>query len=310
MDFRPRLMDDDDPVFLGFLAIFSALAAVMVVWMVNVELPEVRALDEIPDRFTKMLAPPPDAPPPPPEDLKTDQVDENAKGPEKDKPEDAAKPKEAPKNKVEAAQQREALKEDITQKSVLLKMLVTRGNSSSGSLAEDLFAGDGEAGNLEAALANANGGVAIASAETISRQGKGGSTTDATVADVGGIGGGNDAKLTETPKTKIEGTTEMGEGDGDLEDGDMGSVKHVVQRNFGQLTYCYEQVLRSAPNVSGRVEIEWYVTKGRVTSAEVFANTTGSAELGKCIKGKIERWSFPLEVQGEIVYPFIFRPKS
>jgi hypothetical protein len=33
MDFRPRLIEDDDPVFFGFLAIWSALGFVLLIWV-------------------------------------------------------------------------------------------------------------------------------------------------------------------------------------------------------------------------------------------------------------------------------------
>ena len=54
MDFRPKMMDDDDPVFLGFLAIWSALALVFMIYVMNTDPPEFQ-LEELPDRFTKMV---------------------------------------------------------------------------------------------------------------------------------------------------------------------------------------------------------------------------------------------------------------
>lgn len=314
MDFRPRLMDDDDPVFLGFLAIFSALAAVLLVWIWNTEPPQVTSIDQIPDRFTKLVLKPPEEQQPlemPVDDkLIDDSKSESAQKAEKAESKEE-KPKEAPKNKTEAAQQREAAKQEVIQKSLLLKMLTTRGANGNGSFAEDLFSdSDGTFGDLDKALAE-SGGVEIASAESKLRQGSatGTGSKDADIGDLGGVGGGS-ASVGSGPSTKIEGSTSLGEGDTFLEEGDVGSVKKTVQKNFGQLTYCYEQRLNKVPGLAGRVEIEWYVKGGRVTTAQVFANTTGDSELGDCIVGKIKRWSFPGDVEGEILYPFIFKPKG
>lgn len=311
MDFRPPLLQDDDPVFLGFLAIFSAIAAVFVVWALNTEVPEVTSLEQIPDRFTQLVMKPEEPIEPVEDPTKEEIIDENAKAEKVDKKKEETpkeKPKEKPKNKVDAAKQQEALKQSVMQKSLLLKMLTTRGESGRG-FAEDLFAeGGDQMADLDAALEGV-GGVEVASAESELRQGKGGDTKDADIGDLAGVGGGT-AEVGSGPATKIEGKTELGAGDAILDEGDVGSVKKTVQRNFGQLTYCYEQRLRQNPSLAGRVEIEWYVNGGRVTSAEVFANTTGDSELGQCIVKKIKRWSFPSEVQGEILYPFIFKPKG
>jgi hypothetical protein len=280
---------------------------VLLVYIWNTEIPEVQSLEEIPDRFTKMLLPPED--PPEVEPLETDEVDESLKSEAKEekKVEKKVEKKAKPKNKVDAAKQREAMKQDVVQKSLLLKMLTTRGESS-GGFAEDLWTDDKGLGDLDAAIKGA-GGVEIASAENQMRQGQGGDTKDADIGDLAGVGGG-DAALGSGPETKIEGSTELGQGEGDFEEGDIGSVKRVVQRNFGQLTYCYEQRLKQNPRLSGRVEIEGYGNNGRVSSAKVFANTSGDSELGACIVKKIKRWSFPPEIEGEIIYPFIFKPKG
>lgn len=311
MDFRPKLMDDDDPVFLGFLAIFSALAAVLMVWIWNTEPAQVTSIEQIPDRFTKLILKPPEEPPPPLETPKDDKLVDESKEEKAEKAEaKEEKPKEAPKDKVEAAQQREALKQDVMQKSLLLKMLTTKSDNSRG-FAEDLWSdGEGPTADLDAALA-ASGNVEIASAENKLRQGQGGpGNRDADIGDLQGTGVAGDAKVGSAPVAKLEGSTQLGDGDAILEEGDAGAVKKTVQKNFAQLTYCYEQRLNKVPGLQGRVEIEWYVKGGRVTSANVFANTTGDAELGTCIVGKVKRWSFPAEIEGEILYPFIFKPKG
>ena len=112
-DFRPKLIDEDDPVFLGFLALWTAVAAVLMIYVYNTEPVESVSMDEIPDRFVTVIQPADEAPPPP-EDVEP-TVDPDAKGEvvEKDEPTEEAKPKEKeePKSreeKVADAQRKEA----------------------------------------------------------------------------------------------------------------------------------------------------------------------------------------------------------
>ena len=42
----------------------------------------------------------------------------------------------------------------------------------------------------------------------------------------------------------------------------------------------------------------------------VFANSTGSDALGKCIVGKIRTWRFPAEVSGDVIFPFVLTPSG
>ena len=66
MDFRPRFIDDDDPVYYGFLSVFWALGIVFGIITVNAP-PRTPSVDELPDRFTQIISTPPaeDTPPPP-----------------------------------------------------------------------------------------------------------------------------------------------------------------------------------------------------------------------------------------------------
>ena len=124
----------------------------------------------------------------------------------------------------------------------------------------------------------------------------------ATTPDVAVVSGG--------PELQVKANVDMGNADvSDVSDG--AGVKKVVRAKYGQLKYCYEKSLRSNPQLSGRVEIEFVVGRGgRVTTAGVFANTTGDSPFGECLRGKILRWKFPSTVSGNIRYPFIFTPSS
>jgi len=69
-------------------------------------------------------------------------------------------------------------------------------------------------------------------------------------------------------------------------------------------------VLKVDPTLEGRVEVGWAVSAGTVTGAPyIIANTTGNAELADCVMKKIRRWEFPADVEGDVSWPFAFKPK-
>jgi hypothetical protein len=308
MDFRPRLFEDDDPIFFGFLGVWAALAVILLLVVWNSDPPEY-TLEEMPDRFTKIILQPeaPDTEIEEPEtEEETDEVGEPAETapaePEPE-PETPSEPRTAEEKAADEQQQIEALKE----KSLLLKMLTTRSEHGVGT-AEDAFAeGDGGLADLDSALAGVSG-VEMASGENGGIRGGTGTTEDADIGAVAQAGGGS-SELAGV-KTEIKGSVKGGTVDAaDLPDADK--IKTIIGRNQGALTYCYEQRLRQNPSLSGRVEVEWAIRQGRPAGISIFANSTGDSEFATCIKGKIARWKFDgIDTDGELVAaPFVFSPK-
>ena len=307
MDFRPRLLEDDDPVFLGFLAIWSALAFVLMLWVWNTD-PVEYSLDEIPDRFTKVVIP--DKKEPTPVDEEIDETkDAKAKAPEKEKAKVEEKAKnDKPKTKVEVAKQKEELKKEVLQKSKLLVKIIGTTGETKGGIVENLWSDEEQGlGDIDAALAEA-GGIVTDSSQA-SRGGSGGDGEAADIGDLGGVGGGS-SELGAGPKiTATVSVAESGTVDEDI--GDEGAVRNVVKRYAGQLQYCYESRLKAVPNLGGRVEIGWSVFEGAVSGVYVVSNSTGDSELASCIEKKIRRWKFPGDkVEGDISWPFVFKAKK
>ncbi len=108
------------------------------------------------------------------------------------------------------------------------------------------------------------------------------------------------------PPSPVSRAMTVGEGRIDGEGSVAQGVQRVVDQNSGQFTFCYEQQLRIDPSIAGEIKVEWYVRDRRVTSANVFSDTTGSAALGECVIGKIRRWRFDGYFEGEVLFPFIF----
>jgi hypothetical protein len=311
MDFRARMIEDDDPVFLGFLAIWSALAVVFMIWVWNTE-PAEFTLEQLPDRFTKMVL---DKKPEKPKEIEKDEkveedpTDAEGKG-KKEEEAKAAKPKAGKdETKVEKAKRIEQRKEKLISESKLLLKIIGTTGESSGGVVENLWSGAEQGfGDIDKALSEAGGGVTTDSSEAL-RTGAGGKGEAADIGEIGGAGGGT-SEIGAGPAVQL--TAEVTLGDGTMEEdvGDQNAAKTTVRRYSGQLKYCYESRLKADPNLSGRVEVSWYVSGGAVSDVFIVGNTTGDAELGSCIEKKVKRWKFPDSVEGEITWPFVFRAKK
>lgn len=301
LDFRPRLIQEDDALLFGFLALFSAIGAIFMIWAWNTESPTEMTMDQLDEKWTKLLV----QEPAPVVEVKPEGETPAEEVPVEEKVESKADVEAKAKPQLSEAEKQAKAKEAVLKKSVMLQFLTTRGEGE--GQAKDLWSeGDG---SLEAAALS--GATSVAAADENSkglRDGGSGPGGDADIGELGQIGGGS-AQVAEAPVVQVQ--VDVGEGEADdMEQGDQASVKKVVSRNSGQLKYCYETRLKANPDLAGRVEIEWVMSGGRVTASSVFANTTGDAELASCIAGKIKRWTFPTEIEGEVLWPFIFKQKK
>ena len=93
-------------------------------------------------------------------------------------------------------------------------------------------------------------------------------------------------------------------------DGDSAGVKKTVQRYAGQLKYCYQSRLNENPDLKGRIEIGWSMYKGIVKSAYVVSNQMQDQQFVDCMVYKVNRMRFAENAEGDVSFPFIFRPKN
>ena len=187
MDFRPRLLNDDDPAFLGFLALWMAFATVLVIWVWNTE-PREFNLEELPDRFAKVTLPSVEEPPPEVEEAEVEEGD----GPSADEPEpepavaEAEQQAEEQQSEVEQIAQEEERKQELLEGSVLLKMIGTTGEGR--GVVQNLWSPEEQGlGDIDAALAE--GGVITPDQAQLRNVAKGGN--EAADVELKGIGGGN-----------------------------------------------------------------------------------------------------------------------
>ncbi|HYH98061.1 TonB family protein, partial [Hyalangium sp.] len=88
-------------------------------------------------------------------------------------------------------------------------------------------------------------------------------------------------------------------------------IRQVIQRNRGQIRFCYESQLTKYPKLNGKVAVKFVINaEGKVVSSEVAQSTAGNAELESCVAGRVRTWQFPKPKGGGVVivtYPFIFK---
>ncbi|GDX78624.1 hypothetical protein LBMAG42_04350 [Deltaproteobacteria bacterium] len=289
-DFKPRVFNDDDPLFLGLLGVFNGIAVLFYIAILLADPVEDNAIDHLEDALdlvvdVEKIILPPEAT----EIGKTDEA----------KPDEVKKPADKTEDAAPAAKQ-EATAENVVKKSVLLQMLGTSGVGSD-QLANDII-GDQAAmsGQLDAALNGVNG-AEMATADSVGlKAGAGGGTGDAAVgitAQTAGQAGTGDAATIKVKKARIDSDAA---GDIDVAEGDAGEVQKVVRGNKGRIETCVQNALKQDPSTSGRVGVTWTINKGKVAGASVTKNTTGNDELGTCIAKAVRTMRFDESFTGTV----------
>ena len=89
---------------------------------------------------------------------------------------------------------------------------------------------------------------------------------------------------------------------------DRDQIAAVINRNIGQVTYCYEQGLSQDSSLNGRVAIAFLIGgNGLVKSANVDSTTLNSKQVEDCIVMRLKTWKFPVPEGGvdvDVKYPF------
>jgi hypothetical protein len=90
-------------------------------------------------------------------------------------------------------------------------------------------------------------------------------------------------------------------------------IRRVIQRHLNEVRFCYEENLRKAPELAGRVEVKFVISpSGAVHAASVAASTLvgDGARTAQCITDAVRRFSFPAPEGGGVVivtYPFLLQ---
>jgi hypothetical protein len=95
---------------------------------------------------------------------------------------------------------------------------------------------------------------------------------------------------------------------------DRDQIAAVINRNKGQIIYCYEQGLQGEPTLNGRVDTDFVIeANGRISTNRVDHTSLRSQLVESCILAKMKNWQFPHPVGGvqvAVQYPFELRRVS
>jgi hypothetical protein len=207
------------------------------------------------------------------------------------------------------------LQKQLERHTLLAGIVGSKGGT--GSPMRDLLAGGGVySQNLDAALKNA-GGIAVSdgSHRHGTRRGAGGdgkiSLRDrlrgpsGSEGPLGSTGGRKQVKIQSSLKINALENVEGGALD-------QNQIIRIIRANHNQLKYCYEQELRTSPNIKGRLSLRITIAlNGRVSDTEIIDNSL-NRNVASCIINRIKRLRFspPKGAAAIVEIPFFFSPSG
>jgi outer membrane biosynthesis protein TonB len=274
------------------------------------------ALDQLPDRFAKVLIPvklpEPDKvkpkTPPPPEEVKPPDEKEPEAAPV---PEEVKKPVVAAAPVADRAQRRADLQQKVASKG-LLRILGSQGGTGTGAFQDVLGTSTGT-GDIASALQGA-GGVGVATTDAIGAGGRKGAGTGnvAAIGDLGTSGGGN-VNLGTKGDAAVVGRVKDESPVVDTADIDRAALARYVKARLKAIQNCYERELKRNPKLKGKVVVRFSITRaGRTSDIEIEEDTLGDEAVASCIRTVMRGWVFPFKPDDEVpvAYPFVFSPAS
>jgi hypothetical protein len=86
-------------------------------------------------------------------------------------------------------------------------------------------------------------------------------------------------------------------------------VRRVIKSHRDQIRYCYELELARNASLAGKLAVKFTIgAEGEVVSSQVADTTLSSADLNRCVTGRVQSWVFPKPKGGvvNVRYPFVF----
>jgi len=302
-----------DRLFVTVLAFSLLVHASAYVALASADLPPEVTIEQIPDRYAKLLVP--DRTPAPPVEKA-----EEAKGPsEETKVEEKKADAKKTEKKAESAEQaaankaaRAAAVAKAVQGKGMLKVLGALGPGSGGGAVSDVFGAGGGMTDVASALSGA-GGVAVATDPGAGGGRKGGGQGGAaSIGDLATSGGGAVGYGAKS-EVKVTGTVATEAAEIDSSDIDQGKLGAFVRARMGLIKACYENALKRNPNLKGRVVIRFTILEtGSVTDVTSSQSTLGAPEVAACIMNTMRSWRTQFKPSGPVTveYPFLFTPAN
>jgi TonB family protein len=94
---------------------------------------------------------------------------------------------------------------------------------------------------------------------------------------------------------------------------DIAAINEIVSTHKVSIRMSYERYLKRAPDLAGKITIRFTIDSGgNVSKIDIVENTTGNKDLEDEIVRKVGMWKFESINEGDVTvtYPFIFQPAS
>ncbi|HEX9640917.1 MAG TPA: AgmX/PglI C-terminal domain-containing protein, partial [Candidatus Krumholzibacteria bacterium] len=138
-------------------------------------------------------------------------------------------------------------------------------------------------------------------------------------AEVGGSLSGVSVEVGSIESSPVDGPGGAGGvgGSGSGGDGEGGNLRSnasllaVVRRYAAGIQYCYEDKLKTQPDLRGKIVLSITVNAaGSVSDVHIVQNTLGASSVGDCVLSQVEAWRFPSIDAGSVTFrsPFVFTP--
>lgn len=291
----------------GSVLVFSFLLHTgAYVALANTEVPKDVTLEEIPDRYARVLLPE-RVPKPPAEEKKVEAKVE--KPPEEKKPE-GEKKQESPEQVAARKAARAAAVAKAVQSKGILKVLGALGPGTGRGAVADVFGSGGGIGDVATALSGA-GGVAVANDPGAGGGRKGGGQGEA--ASIGSLAtsGGGKVGYGAKSEVRVSGSVAAEEAEVDSADIDQGKLAAFVKARMGLIKACYENALKRNPKLKGKISIRFTILEtGGLTDIVAAQNNVGAPEVASCIVNTMRSWRTQFRPSGPVTveYPFVFQP--
>lgn len=291
-----------------------------VAYLRAMERPKQTDIEEIPDRFVRMLVPKkPELkkllPPKPTEQPKSVEAkkDDTPKKPPETKPGTKAQtpPKaEDPAAAARAAAEKQARMAEQVQNLGVLKMLTAKGPG--GALA-DVLKNGGQDRDADQVFREV-GGVGPATGDRGLGAARGGGSGQ--TQGIGGLvatgptdGVGTGSKAEQKVRAVVQDSAPQ---DLDPVDLDPQAVIAKIRQYRGALVACYETALKRNPTLAGKITLRFTIGKiGKVTKVDIEVDTMHDDDVNACIVDHAKNWRFPAPQSGsddvQFSYPFIFQ---
>jgi TonB family protein len=130
---------------------------------------------------------------------------------------------------------------------------------------------------------------------------------------IGGLGGADAMSAIDLKKKgNVKITTGLSQiAEGSTGDRDMDEIRAVVMERLGGIKYAYNTMLKTYPNLQGKVTVKFTIAaSGDVTKVVVVESNMSCPELEEKITRIISKWQFRKIDSGDVtvIYPFIFAP--